>query len=238
MNLNTALNICEESKIGPNAQLAWITEKALYYAQVCEKSDELLENKNMLSILSQLGSFLYKPIGSTTIFVDGSCLSNGRPEARAGYAIYVCKDGVDIMKHAYVLDILEPQTNQRAELRALWEALQYCEKECVPNNETATIYTDSMYAMNSLMVWGSDWAARGWRKSDGKPVLHTDILIGMYECLDRIRPFITIKHVEAHTKGTNFVSHGNAIVDTMAKGIVSQELAKSSTVSNALSIQA
>ena len=237
MNVNKALKICEESQHGSNKQLAWITEKALSLAKSQECAEDLIAEKEMLNILDFLQSFLVKTKGTVTVFVDGSCVNNGRTGARAAYAIYVCSGVVDIMKKAHVLDIAEPQTNQRAELRGMWAALQYCESF----TETATIYTDSMYTVNCLMVWGADWSARSWRKSDGKPVLHTDILIPMYDCLKRIEHRIEIKYVEAHTNGADFVSRGNAVVDKLAREAAqgaSGDASSNSTVSNALSIQA
>ena len=43
------------------------------------------------------------------------------------------------------------------------------------------VYCDSQYVINSLTKWMPGWKKKGWKKSDGKPVLNRDLL----EALDR-----------------------------------------------------
>lgn len=158
------------------------------------------------------------PISPLIIYCDGACSSNGRRGAKAGYGVSVwCtgsgpEDRREIAAVSRALDATEPQTNQRAELRGLAEAL----KRAVEHGAGADIYTDSQYAMNCLQTWGAGWAAKGWRKADGGPVLHQDILKPMWDLWKRRGPHIQIHHVAAHTGRSDMHSRGNARADELA----------------------
>jgi ribonuclease HI len=80
----------------------------------------------------------------------------------------------------------------------------------------AVIYTDSKYGMDVLNTWSAGWEAKGWKKADGKPVLHTDIIIPMYELWKTIRSRARLTHVAAHTGATDPISQGNAMADSLA----------------------
>jgi ribonuclease HI len=147
-----------------------------------------------------------------SVFTDGSCINNGHQNSMSAYAFCVFRDNELIYKFSDTLSPTEPHTNQRAELHALYAAINYVSE----NGTSAIIYTDSQYAINSLLVWGPVWAKNGWHKSDGKPVLHTDILIPMFEIMNTLGHKIKIRYVEAHTNKTDFISRGNSIVDKMA----------------------
>jgi ribonuclease HI len=153
-----------------------------------------------------------KPTGGpAAIYCDGSCRSNGRPEARAGWGVYVTDaDGRDLHRKSARVPADEPQTNQRAELYALQYAIDYA---CA--NGGATIYCDSKYAMDCVGKWATLWAAAGWRKADGKPILHLDLIRPTYERLNAATG-IRLVHVPAHTGGTDAVSRGNAVADALA----------------------
>jgi ribonuclease HI len=82
--------------------------------------------------------------------------------------------------------------------------------------EGADIHTDSEYAMKCFLEWGAGWAARSWRKADGKEVLHQDILRPMWETWKRRGNHIRLHHVSAHTGRTDIHSKGNARADALA----------------------
>jgi len=232
MDYETALSVCRYSfRTSEQRQLAYALEKSLVYAKEAGKEAELLTDVHIRTSLDTLRLAIscgwpipLNTISSTTIkvshcveepliiFVDGSCLNNGKANARAAYGIYVTKDGAEVWRHAAALAKDEPQTNQRAELQALAAALSYVSE----GNRSAKIYTDSMYAVNILLVWGPQWIKNGWRKSDGKPVLHTDILVPLYDLWTTLGTSVSITHVIAHTGGKDFLSRGNAVADELA----------------------
>ncbi len=147
-----------------------------------------------------------------TIFCDGSCVRNGQPGARAAYAVAVLCDEKEVHTFVERVPESEPQTNQRAELRALLYALQYMRESLY----TGTIYTDSKYAIQCVTTWGPLWRAAGWKKADKKPALHVDLIEPMLELY--ADGGIVLQHVAAHTGRNDAVSRGNARVDDLARG--------------------
>ena len=150
---------------------------------------------------------------SLTLYSDGSCLNNGRRDAKAGYAVVAIRGGKE--EHRYVAPIPsgEAQTNQRAELRALDYAIRYIAS--TPGRR-GVVHTDSRYSIDCITKWAAGWEKKGWKKADGGPVLHLDLikpLVGLYREL----PNVTIHHVAAHTGRSDEHSLGNALVDELAR---------------------
>lgn len=99
---------------------------------------------------------------------DGSALGNPGP---AGWAWYIDDDHWASGGWAH-------GTNNMGELKAvldLFEATASCLEAKL------RVYCDSQYVINSLTKWMPGWKKKGWKKSDGKPVLNRDLL----EALDR-----------------------------------------------------
>lgn len=63
------------------------------------------------------------------------------------------------------------QTNQRAELTAIFRAL-----EIVPKNLNVSIITDSKYGIDCVTVWCINWRKNGWKTSAGKAVENKDLV--------------------------------------------------------------
>jgi len=103
-------------------------------------------------------------------YVDGACPNNGKPNAKAGWGAYLINPQGDTLELAGPVPSREPQTNGRAELLAPLMALRRC-KPGTP----ITIYSDSQYVVKGAMEWLPGWKAKGWRKSDKKPVEHRDL---------------------------------------------------------------
>ena len=169
------------------------------------------------------------PIRSTklNVFTDGSCTSNGKKGAIAGFGVHVTAADLSTVVHRckFRLEATEPQTNQRAELRALAYAIYYLSESV----SEAVIYTDSKYGMDVLNTWSAGWEAKGWKKADGKPVLHTDIIIPMYEVWKTIRSRVRLSHVPAHTGASDPISQGNAMADSLATEATAATVATAAT---------
>lgn len=152
------------------------------------------------------------------VFTDGSCLNNGRPGAKAGYAVWF-PDHKE-WSCAHRIPDNESQTNQRAELSAIACAVAVLEREgCL--DEDLVIYTDSDYSIKCLTQWISGWIARNWKTSDGKDVLHRDLIQRISTGLSRFKSH-RFHHVRAHTGGGDDLSVNNDIVDKMARGTVEE----------------
>lgn len=164
--------------------------------------------------------FQEDPVEVCTIFCDGACTNNGRRGARAGYGIAVFLNDAEIAATSRPLGTEEAQTNQRAELRGLETAVAAATRTSAP---ICRIYTDSEYAINCLTRWGPVWARSGWRKADGGPVLHRDIIEPLLETWRSLRGKATLSHVRAHTGRSDALSRGNARADELARESLFQE---------------
>jgi len=148
----------------------------------------------------------------TDIFCDGSARGNGQKGARAGYGVAVLIDGYIFKRISEKLKPDEPPTNQRAELQAFYHALRIVKERQTPT----TIYTDSMYSINCITTWAPGWKKKGWKKADGKPVLHLDIIEPMVTLYEEIKPLLEINHVKGHQAGNSYEAQGNNLADELA----------------------
>ncbi len=156
------------------------------------------------------------------LFCDGACVNNGRRGARAAFGLVVYRAGVEIAAAAERLEAHETQTNQRAELRGLFAAVQYATKSVEAGATTVRIYSDSEYAINCVTRWAPGWARSGWRKADKDPVLHADLIAPLYEMWKALRGVAFLQHVAAHTGRSDPLSLGNARADELATSALSR----------------
>ena len=147
------------------------------------------------------------------LFCDGSARNNGRAGAKAGFGVHIVYNRSVVHQHSAAIPGHEPQTNQRAELRALEYRINYINDGA---HRGATIYTDSKYSIDVLTKWCAGWEQKGWRKADGNPVLHQDIIQPMWLQWQEIRGYTAIIHVPSHTGAADFASQGNAEADRLA----------------------
>ena len=98
------------------------------------------------------------------IFTDGACSGNPGP---GGWAAILRYNGRE-----RELSGGEAQTtNNRMELTAAIQALCALKEPCA-----VTLYSDSRYLIDALEKnWAVSWRRRGWKKSDGKPALNSDL---------------------------------------------------------------
>ena len=116
------------------------------------------------------------------MFVDGTCFDNGKPNARAGWAVCV---GPNIV----VKGRLEPavvgssggQTSNRAELRSVIVALglRHWKGE---GFKSVVIASDSEYVVKGYCERLIAWKRRGWKTARGTDVVNKDL----WEALDEM----------------------------------------------------
>jgi ribonuclease HI len=146
------------------------------------------------------------------VFTDGSCTSNGRKDAKAGFAAWF-PEHPEWSDSQRVPDD-QSQTNQRAELSAIHLAVSILATKGA-FAEDLVIYTDSDYSIKCLTEWMPGWVARDWKTSMGKPVLHRDLIEAIAAQLSKFKH--RFHHVRAHTGGLDDLSKQNDIVDRMAR---------------------
>ena len=164
------------------------------------------------------------------VYTDGSCYNGD-----GGYAVYfpggehptICK-GVKASatasasasasastRTAITASAGTAITSTRCEILAVNTALTiYNDKfRGIP----CTIFTDSLFIVDSIYRYFPIWRNNGWKKTDGTPVKNQDIMKPMCELFDANKHNVSIKHIKAHTLNQDKHSHNNAVADVLAK---------------------
>jgi ribonuclease HI len=142
------------------------------------------------------------------IYTDGACTGNPGP---GGWGVVVYfKDG-----SIHEMGDGNPQTtNNRMEMQAAIAALEFLKAS--KQSEPIILYTDSEYLINSVTKWVKNWKRKGWKKSDGNPVLNQDLL----ETLDELNSSqIKWEHVRGHAGNI-----GNERCDVIARAFANGKI--------------
>jgi len=150
------------------------------------------------------------------VFTDGACSHNGRPGAKAGYAVWF--PDAKALSESVRLAATDPQTNQRAELAAIHRAVVILDANGY-HGDDIKLYTDSEYSINCLTKWISGWISRGWKTAAGGDVLHRDLIQATSTLLSKFKSHHFI-HVRAHTGNEDDLSKQNDVVDRMARSTI------------------
>ena len=163
---------------------------------------------------------------SLNIFTDGAISGNGTSNCYAGYGVYIVETGKKI---SHKITCYGSCTNQIAELRAIKRAVSYSKK--FGNGKCVNIYTDSMYAINSLTLWNKRWKQNGWKNAKGDDVVNRDLIMEIDELINsccKCGSTVSFFHVRSHKKEPEKVSgsdcvgsswwlwNGNNIADELA----------------------
>jgi len=97
------------------------------------------------------------------LFTDGACSGNPGPGGWGCILRYKNQEKELSGGH--------PQTtNNRMELTAVIEGLKHLKESCHVH-----LSTDSKYVMDGVTQYLDNWIQNGWKKSNKKPVLNTDL---------------------------------------------------------------
>ncbi len=132
------------------------------------------------------------------IYTDGACTGN---PGRGGFgAVLIYNENEKQISRGY-----RKTTNNRMELMAAVESLKLLKEPC-----KVTLYSDSKYLTDAInQKWLFTWQKNGWKKSDKKSVLNTDLWT---ELLNLIQVHnVTFIWVKGHA-GNKY----NEICDTLA----------------------
>ncbi|WP_102193820.1 ribonuclease H family protein [Microbacterium aurantiacum] len=97
-----------------------------------------------------------------TAAADGSALGNPGPN---GWAWYIDDEN-------WAAGGSPHGTNNQGELQAVLELL----RATAGSDEKLVIECDSKYVIDSITKWMPGWKRKGWRKSDGGPVLNRELM--------------------------------------------------------------
>ena len=137
---------------------------------------------------------------------DGSALGNPGP---AGWGWYIDED-------RWACGGWEHGTNNMGELKAV---LDLFEATASRPEAKLRVYCDSQYVINSLTKWMPGWKKKGWKKSDGKPVLNRDLLEALDAALaGRDYEFVWVKGHTGHELNEKADSLANGAARAYQKG--------------------
>lgn len=133
--------------------------------------------------MTKVGAWDLKKI---QIYTDGACSGNPGP---GGWGAILEYGGT-----SKELCGGEPQTtNNRMELTAVIASLSALKEPCAVN-----LTSDSKYVIDAIQKgWLQNWKRKGWKKSDGKPVLNVDLWEQLLPLLERHQVHFT--WVQGHT---------------------------------------
>ena len=115
------------------------------------------------------------------IYTDGSLKRSGRNMLFGGWAFIASRDDDELYSAA---GSEYGTTNQRMELRAICEALEYASSIRRPS-EKVIIYSDSAYAINCyLNDWYITWLNNGWYNAKNEPIANKDLWLKIIPYFD------------------------------------------------------
>ncbi len=148
-------------------------------------------------------------------FTDGSCIHNGKKNAKASFAVvwpFDCKFNVS-------KKLIEPSnvtpTNNRAELHAVLHALKQADALDADKQRKLIIYTDSELIVKTATQWLPAWIKNDFKTSKKTPVANQDLIKELAKRLSA-RP-VQFQHVRAHTQSTTWEAKFNAEADRLAR---------------------
>ena len=105
-----------------------------------------------------------KNLSFVQMFTDGACSGNPGP---GGWGTILRCNGVEKELSGGERET----TNNRMELTAVIEGFKSLKRSC-----NVELYTDSKYVADSIEKgWVYSWKKNGWKKSDKKPALNSDL---------------------------------------------------------------
>ncbi|WP_018982364.1 RNase H family protein [Salinimonas chungwhensis] len=150
---------------------------------------------------------------SRHIYTDGAAPNNQSGCRLGGIGVAVLSGGneiINMFKEAVI-----PQggevvtTNNRCEMLALIKALKVAQPDDI-------IHSDNELAVRGYNEWLAGWKARGWKKSNKKPVGNRDLWM-IVDALKEVKPTVKVKWVRGHNG-----CYGNELADQLANEAVIQ----------------
>jgi len=153
-------------------------------------------------------------------FSDGSCLNNGKPNAKAGFSCVFPNHPTYTSGTSLSPTETYPVTNNRAEYSALIKAIETAAIIDPGRGKRMYFYTDSRLLIDTCTKWMASWKQKGWRKADGDHILNKDLVERIDALLATRKVLFT--HVLAHTGRNDWASVWNDQADILAKAAASQ----------------
>jgi len=165
---------------------------------IFKKFDNLQEAKDFMDDYSKI-----------YVYTDGSCINNGKPNAKAGIGIFFgMNDPRNVSRR-----VEGKQSNNTGELTAIIEAIKILHKE-IKSDLAVVIVTDSEYAIKCAVSYGKKMASIDWKPKD-KTIPNLELVKELYTITSNYKN-ISFMHIEAHTDKKDRHSFGNHNADLLA----------------------
>lgn len=125
------------------------------------------------------------------IYTDGGCSGNQNATNYGGWGAVLTTSNSDSRKEIY--GGVCNTSNNKMELTAPIEALKRLKRTNIP----VEVYSDSNYVVQGMNEWIEGWKARGWKKSNKKPVENQELWQELDELSSKFEDIKFIK-VKAH----------------------------------------
>lgn len=179
----------------------------VYFIHSFKGSIDVLNKISPVKETTSTAQLEEKPSYKTvTIYSDGACQPNPG-ESGSGISVY----HADVFETCYYGLYLKDSTNNIAELKALYAALQIANEYKIKGIDNIVIKTDSRYSIDCLTTWIEGWIKRKWLNTKRQPIKNRDIIEPMYNLYLTLKDNVLIQHVYAHSG-----IEGNEIADRMS----------------------
>ena len=147
-----------------------------------------------------------------SVYVDGSCLGNGKEENTGGFSVVELDNNNKVVfAHS---EQSKNTTNNREEMKAILYALKKYGQ--IGNFFTIVVYSDSNYCVQTFNEWMYSWQRNGWLKSDRKPPENLDLVKEYYDLITNKGYCIDLRKIKGHVG-----KYGNELADKLATGKIS-----------------
>ena len=140
------------------------------------------------------------------VYTDGSCINNGKPNARAGIGIYFDKNNKNNTSKELKGENL---SNNVAELVAIITVFKILKQE-IKNNKEINIYSDSEYSINSISKWYPNWCKNN--KLEGKK--NIELIEKAYKLFSKYKN-VNLYYIKHNTNLKDEHSNGNNMADIL-----------------------
>ena len=148
------------------------------------------------------------------IYCDGSTRGNGKENSVGAWA-WLVHEGGNVFHTDKAAEV--NTTNQRMELTAAANALDYVVNEIIVPFDRVIVYTDSAYLHNCYtQKWYVNWQNNGWKNAKKQPVANRDLW-------ERLVKYFDLWEVDFVKVKGHAGNQWNEIVDTLAQN-ASQKL--------------
>lgn len=157
------------------------------------------------------------------IYSDGSTRGNGKENAVGGWAYMIVNENNEIVYSKWGAEV--GTTNQRMELTAAIQGLDFALAALVAPGNRFQLYTDSAYLHNCYaQKWYINWEKNGWKNAKKQSVANEDLWEKLIPYFDAWG-FDFFK-VKGHTAGVSDHEKWNNYVDNLAQSAAEKKKAE------------